>query len=65
MKEVLNTKISAIEREYIKITKHEAILNEEISQANQALEMKVKKVKEKLESEIVERLEEREGEREK
>lgn len=34
LREVLNTKISAIERDYIKINKHEAILNEEISQAN-------------------------------
>eukprot|EP00347_Sterkiella_histriomuscorum_P016301 403353710 len=61
----LDSKVKSIEQEYIKISKHEEILNSELQNCESTLSDKIKKVKEQMQNEIVQRLEEKELEREK
>nr|AAB61088.1 unknown [Oxytricha fallax] len=65
LKYTLDSKVKSIELEYIKISKHEEILNSELQNCESTLTDKIKKVKEQMQNEIVQRLEEKELEREK
>lgn len=65
IKETLNIKLQAVEKEYIRIGKHEEILNQELQRCEATMTEKLKKVKEQMHSEIVKKLEEKELDREK
>ncbi|CDW81934.1 UNKNOWN [Stylonychia lemnae] len=65
LKNNLNQKIVTIEKDYIKVQKHEEILNQELQRLDLSIHERVKKIKEQMQAEISQRLEERENEREK
>ena len=60
----MQERIKEIEKDYIKITKHEEIMVKELKEANERVNEQVKKIKERLEIEICDRIEEKERDRE-
>lgn len=55
MKQALTTKLT---QEYIKIDKHEQLINEELQKANERLQETVKKMRDRFEQELTNKLEE-------
>ena len=48
-----------LEEEYVRIDKHEEILNEELRKAQERMGEQVRRVREKMEQEVYEKLEEK------
>ena len=51
---------SRLERDYIRIEKHEQLINDQLKQVNDKFQEQLKKIKERFEGEIARRLEEKE-----
>lgn len=58
LEEMRNSFTCKLTQDYIKIDKHEQLINEELSKANEKLQDSVKKLRDRFEQELTHKLEE-------